>query len=134
MEDKEIWIKGDYGVIYADGTVEKGHTDQGWVFKDYKAWELGHGICYIPELDGEYIEGIYKPKLEDGEEYAACYSKDGFLELVGGNEDLARLVFEMVDWQHPETLVDELYSDDEEFRQTLDEWNKKKEEEKEGAK
>lgn len=122
----EVLIIGTIGVIYKDGTVKKDETDQGLVFKDNNAFENGQGICYIPEECGNIVENIYQgdlSKLSD-EDLAICYTKQDFLDLVDGNEKLAKIVFEMVDWQDPSTLVEELYREDEVFRNELDIWKK----------
>ena len=53
------------------------------------------GVCYVPELD-------------DTE-----YTYMNFYNIVNGNEELARVLFDMVDWQSPETKLDELVQNDE---------------------
>ena len=53
-------IEKDYGYVVAeDGNIvnyEGGSTDNGWVFKDYEAFETGVGICYISEYGLEELE------------------------------------------------------------------------------
>lgn len=53
------------------------------------------GVCYVPELD-------------DTE-----YTYMDFYTLANGNEEIARVLFDMVDWQSPETKLEELVDNDE---------------------
>lgn len=89
----------EIGKISPDGTVEKDFYVQGWIYKNYDNFEKKKGVCYVPELSDEK------------------YTYDDFLKICKNDKTLARLVFELVDWQHPETLADELeetfyYSDE----------------------
>lgn len=56
----ETRIEKDYGaVILKDGKIynyEGGHTDNGFVFKDYEAFKSGQGICYISEYELEALD------------------------------------------------------------------------------
>lgn len=81
-EDKEAVIQRDY-------------YRQGWIFKDGEAF-LSHAdqVCYVPELS-------------DG-----GYTRQDFMELCNGQEDFAVECFRAVDWQCPETWVDEQYRED----------------------
>ena len=78
-EDKEAVIQRDY-------------YRQGWIFKDEEAF-LSHAdqVCYVPELS-------------DG-----GYTRQDFMDLCNGQEDFAAECFRAVDWQCPETWVDEQY-------------------------
>ena len=69
---------------------------QGWIFKDWYAFyhELKKP-CYVPELS------------------ETVYTREGFLNLCKGQEDIAELVFEAVDWQSPEVYLDEQYQEGE---------------------
>lgn len=86
---------------YVPGTEEKGpviqrdYYRQGWIFKDEEAF-LSHAdqVCYVPELS-------------DG-----GYTRQDFMELCNGQEDFAAECFRAVDWQCPETWVDEQYRED----------------------
>ena len=116
------------GTITENGFVEKDYSAQGIIFKDYDAFEKKEGICYIPELTGDFVEsyptpegyqrnerGIYKTN-EKGEiiefiEFATTYSYQDFVEELGGNEVLAEVLFDLVDWQHPSSLIDCDWSD-----------------------
>lgn len=75
---------GSYNSI--TGEIERGGTAQGFVFKDYEAFQTkSKAVCYIAELDDEK------------------YTYEDFLR-IGGSEISAQNLFEEVDWQHPETL------------------------------
>lgn len=85
------------GRILEDGTVEKGSTEQGWIYKDSKAfYDKTNKVCYIPEL-GDDIKYVYAD----------------FLTLACDNEEVAEEIFNKVDWQTPEVLVEEWLRDDE---------------------
>lgn len=77
-------------------TVDRGFYRQGYIFKDEDAF-LNHPrqACYVPELSD------------------SIYTRQDFLDLCNGQENFAAECFEAVDWQHPETWVDEQYRDDE---------------------
>lgn len=72
---------------------------QGYGYKSEKNWnemQLDE-VIYIPEYG--YREGTDIP--ED------LYTKQDFLNIVGGNEGRAQNLFSDVDWQSPETLANE---------------------------
>lgn len=83
------------GEILENGQIEKGASAQGMIYKNLEAFVNKTGVCYVPELD-------------DTE-----YTYMDFYNLVNGNEELARVLFDMVDWQSPETKLDELVQNDE---------------------
>lgn len=65
---------------------------QGYVFKDDVAFydtKNPDKVCYVPELSDE------------------TYTRKDFLELCDNNEELAELLYESLDWQHPETLLED---------------------------
>lgn len=69
---------------------------QGYIFKDEEAYESSlDKICYIPELSD------------------TAYIHRSFLDMMDGQESLARALFDHVDWQHPETLLAEDYANGE---------------------
>ena len=57
--------------------------------KNYKAFKSKSGVCYVPELSNQK------------------YTYTDFLNLAQGNKKIANLLFNVVEWQHPETLLDE---------------------------
>lgn len=86
-------VIGDYGRIVLVGHrvigIERGATTQGFVYKNTKAYEDKQGVCYIPELRDE------------------TYTYDDFISIANGDEKVARELFDTVDWQSPELLMDE---------------------------
>lgn len=69
---------------------------QGWIFKDWGAfYHEPQKPCYVPELSEK------------------VYTRADFLSLCKGQEDIAEMVFEGVDWQCPEVYLDEQYRDGE---------------------
>ena len=106
MLKETIKIKGDYGTITTNGRsevleIEREATEQGFVFKDYNAFNNKRGVCYIPELSDE------------------TYTYNDFLELACGRKSLAFYIFDTVDWQSPESFVME--------RDLVEEWECTKE-------
>lgn len=74
--------------------IEREFYGQGMIFKSDEAFydtEHPGRACYVPEL------------------FDIVYTRNKILELCGNQEDLATDVYDMLDWQRPETLLDELY-------------------------
>lgn len=86
-------IEGDIGCILEDGTIERGSSDNGLVFKSMENFKKKEGICYIPELTGDNVKS------------AEVFTYDEFLKLTGGNEEMATEVFRVVNWQDPSTYI-----------------------------
>ena len=86
--------------------VEKEHSgthNNGYIFKDFEAYERGlDEICYVPEYCS----------VNENNETLDFYTHRDFLELCGGQEEIASMLFEMVDWQYPETLIEELFENE----------------------
>lgn len=91
MEEKYYVI----GEILENGEIERGKTDNGEAYINARAFAHKTGTCYVPELSD------------------TKYSYGDFLALAKGNEKLARVLFSAVDWQAPETLLDEYISNGE---------------------
>lgn len=73
--------------------IEREYYGQGMIYKNWEAYENDPSeVCYIPELSD------------------SKYARDDFLDLCNGNSELAKELFLSVDWQHPETLLDEWYA------------------------
>jgi len=71
--------------------IEREFCGMGEIFKDEEAFEVGlDRVCYIPELSD------------------TTYTRRDFLNIADGHEGLARYLFEVVDWQTPEALFDEI--------------------------
>lgn len=74
-----------------EAVIDREYYRQGWIFKDEEAFRLHpKQVCYVPELSDE------------------GYTRQDFLAMCNGQEELAEFLFEMVDWQSPETLKSEL--------------------------
>ena len=81
---KELQEDGEY--IYI-----RGQSAQGDVYKNYDEFnKKSNEVCYMPELSD------YK------------YTYFDFLNIAYDNEKLAKELFYVVDWQSPETYLDEL--------------------------
>lgn len=97
-----------------------GPTDNGWCFKDYKAWEEGRGIIYISEYQLEDIEnGVDEASWtrELWEQEVAERLSWEYPEEIWGNKafvsELALYVLEICDWQDLTTCLEEMtYGDD----------------------
>ena len=75
-----------------EAVIDRGYYRQGWIFKDEEAFRLyPERVCYVPELSDE------------------GYTRQDFLAMCNRQEEVATLLFESVDWQSPETLLNELY-------------------------
>jgi hypothetical protein len=111
-----------YFVITEDGRkAYKGENSmQGYVYKDPKIFldAPTDQVCYIPEyalLDGEtYVKGDHVFYIVEKEN---TYTRNDFMKIAretGENLGLldvlhrAKFLFDMVDWQHPESLADEI--------------------------
>lgn len=99
----------EIGEIKADGTVEKGNTDQGWVYKSYENFYKREGKCYVAEHEEESnieevgitYEGIYEEVCEYLHECGVDISKVPEERINGMVED----VFYTVDWQFTSSLI-----------------------------
>jgi len=91
------------GIILKNGDVEKseGPNQQGYIYQDIEAFDKKEGICYIPEYGSDNIN----------ENKDTIYSYNDFLKLAGGNPRVAKFIFESVDWQFPETYLEESLED-----------------------
>lgn len=89
---------GEYtpGTEENEEVIEREYYGQGLIVKDEEAFlNYPDKVCYIPELS----EGRY--------------TRNDFLAFCDGQEELARECFYAVDWQHPETWVEEQFVNDE---------------------
>ena len=81
-------------------------------------FEVSDKIIYIPDIDLNQIDTECALSNEDIENVIHnCYTGNDFVEECSGHEDLARELFDFVDWQHPniQDLLDGY--DDEEFEE-----------------
>ena len=87
--------------------IERGKTEQGYVYKNFEAYESGNGICYIPELSDTT--------------YDRQYFKDEFGKY-------ADEVFETIDWQSPWSYYNELLDDIKERKDSKADLEKRRDE------
>lgn len=79
-----------------EAIIKKEFFGQGYIFKDEEAFELHPDkVCYVPERSD------------------ATYTRNSLIALCNGQERFARIVFESMDWQYPETYVDEQFANGE---------------------
>lgn len=76
----------------AEAVIDREYYRQGFIFKDEEAFlKFPDKVCYVPELSD------------------AGYTRQSFLDMCNGQEEFARECFYAVDWQCPETWIDEQY-------------------------
>lgn len=75
--------------------LKREYYGQGWIFKDLDAFRDRHSPCYVPEISD------------------SVYTGQDFLDLCNGQADIAEMIFCSVDWQHPETYLDEQFREGE---------------------
>lgn len=97
MGEKYLKV-GSYtpGTGDAEAVIEREYYRQGYIFKDEEAFlHYPDRVCYVPELSD------------------SSYTRQDFLDLCNGQFPMAEECFQKVDWQHPETWIDEQYRDHE---------------------
>lgn len=76
--------------------LKREYYGQGLIFKDEDAFKNSpNEPCYVPELSD------------------TVYTRNDFLRMCNGQEEIAEQVFDAVDWQHPETYLDEQWKGNE---------------------
>lgn len=94
MAEKNLLV-GEYIPPDEDGqgeVIKREFYGQGMIFKSDEAFydtENPERICYIPELSD------------------TRYTRNSFLLICNGQPEIAEELYNSVDWQHPETLMDE---------------------------
>ncbi len=98
MEEQKRLKVGSYTpeTEETEAIIDRDYYRQGGIFKDEEAY-LHHPqqVCYVPELSD------------------TVYTRQAFLDLCNGQAEFADECFYAVDWQHPETWVEEQYREDE---------------------
>lgn len=95
------WMKNNMkhyiiGEILENGEIIRGLSAQGEVYKNSKAfYEKSNEVCYLSELND------YK------------YTYKDFLNLAHGSEEVAEFLFDDVNYQSPEALLEDYLSADE---------------------
>ena len=102
------------GRILKNGEIEHEYFCQGFIYKNFERFDTkSKKICYAGEYDENEKDGYsYYDFLRIANEFINK-NKDvkKYLKSEYGNgtsiHDIARNLFDMVDWQSPETLVDQ---------------------------
>lgn len=101
-----------YMVEYDNGTqYYPSETDNGFCYKYMPAFYSGEGVCYIPEC--MFDDGVYSIHEDDVEIYTreilmdlmSEYLSDCDVETI---ENRTEYVLQELDWQSPETLMEEI--------------------------
>lgn len=96
-EGKKYLLVGQYTPPDKEGKgeiIKREFYGQGKIFKsDECFYDIEHPerVCYIPEKSD------------------TTYSRLSFLEICNRQTDLAEELYEAVDWQHPETLIEDWF-------------------------
>ncbi len=98
----------EVGKVLEDGTIEKEHYRQGYIYKNYENFYKREGICYVSEYDGTNIneagisfEGICEEVIDYLRENGVDLNKVADKKI----EDMAEDLFEEVDWQYVSSLI-----------------------------
>lgn len=92
MQSKKILLVGSYSPERGNEPekIDRDYYRQGWIFKDEDAFQnRPDDVCYIPELSDEK------------------YTRNDILKILAGDEELAKTMFKELDWQHPESLLED---------------------------
>ncbi len=104
-----------YGNIHLDIPCTQ-KLEQGYGFKSEMAYNNGDMICYVPEYGMNEIDGLFENNILNLESFLEelsltidrnSYTHDKFIDACGGWKSLADEVFDTVDWQFPETLLND---------------------------
>ena len=111
--EDETFYFGEYGQFGC-------YCNDGVVYKDEKAFKTGNGVCYINEYGFENTDEnstllfefrakeVAASEVENNSYVATSgYTRQDLVDLCDGNEDMARDLFDHLDWMSPETLMDE---------------------------
>ena len=92
------------------------HFSRGQECLIFKAdhFQPGNGILYIPdighnELPVDDVLTNADERIDDA--VSLCYTGDDFLEQCKGNELMAERLFNLCDWQHPSSALDDFWDD-----------------------
>lgn len=86
-----------------------GYTSDGMCFKDEEVYlNRPDEICYIPESTFIDCDKDDNGSISSDDAEMGGYSHNSILDLCDGNENLAKIVFDTIEWQCPETYYNEL--------------------------
>lgn len=81
---------GSIEEVGGERTIHREWYEQGFIFKDEEAYRFHKDKpCYVPELSDQ------------------IYTGNDFLKLCNGQGEFADELFEYVDWEHPESAIDD---------------------------
>ena len=107
------YLENKIGDILEDGTVKKEYFRQGYIYKNFANFYKKDGICYISEYQTDKITKESK-EGKDYETYQSIYTKvkKAFeSERVNQErysiEDFTETIMNDLDWQYPDTLIQE---------------------------
>ena len=107
------YLENKIGDILEDGTVKKEYFRQGYIYKNFANFYRKDGICYISEYQTDKITKESK-EGKDYETYQSIYTKvkKAFeSERVNQErysiEDFTETIMNDLDWQYPDTLIQE---------------------------
>lgn len=109
-------IDENHIVVFGDLFVRFENTFNGYCYKNEDNFNKKEGVCYIPEYAIKEETGVIKIETNNdfydyykiADLYPNYYTYDDFIKLVDNDEKKASILFEMVDWQSPESLLYEL--------------------------
>ena len=107
------YIENKIGEILEDGTVKKEYFRQGYIYKNFANFYRKDGICYISEYQTDKITKESK-EGEDYETYLSLYLKvkkafesERVNQEKYSIEDFTETIMNDLDWQYPDTLIQE---------------------------
>ena len=107
------YLENKIGDILEDGTVKKEYFRQGYIYKNFANFYRKDGICYISEYQTDKITKESK-EGEDYETYLSLYLKvkkafesERVNQEKYSIEDFTETIMNDLDWQYPDTLIQE---------------------------
>ena len=97
MKGREKLLRvGEYEVVEGTPVISREFYGEGYIVKDEDAY-LNHPdqVCYVPELSD------------------TTYSHNDLLKLCNQQECVARFLFDILCWDHPESRLQDLYGNEE---------------------
>ena len=104
---ERVYTNETIGKILENGNIEKEYHGQGFIYKNFEAFESkSDKICYVAELDEDNTGNTYKDFLQLAEEFMQDEAVKEYCEDEGITAEYIALdLFESVDWQEPSTLI-----------------------------
>jgi hypothetical protein len=80
-------MEKNIGKQLPNGSYKKGYSDTGFCYKNYDNFQNKSGVCYIPQDSDDK------------------YTYQDFIDLCGGNQEVAKILFSLVKWNTPESEI-----------------------------